>query len=101
MRVAYCDDIQVIGILGPGHLDARHRAADTHDAEWCEDADLAVPMHPYPAPGGLLPWSSSSQEDFFLWTTSPAGRKIDPGRHHVHAEARGHLLAVGPGPRAP
>ncbi|MER7738335.1 SMI1/KNR4 family protein [Streptomyces sp. NPDC096538] len=42
-------------------------------AEWCEDADLAVPLHPYPAPGGLLPWASSNQGDFFLWTTSPAG----------------------------
>ncbi|MFJ8443370.1 hypothetical protein [Kitasatospora griseola] len=31
------------------------------------------PMHPYPAPGGLLPWAASSQGDFFLWTTSPAG----------------------------
>ncbi|MGX1541046.1 SMI1/KNR4 family protein [Streptomyces adustus] len=52
-------------------------AEDTDDleiiAEWCEDADLAVPMHPYPAPGGLLPWSSSNQGDYFLWTTSPAG----------------------------
>ncbi|GAA3893314.1 MULTISPECIES: SMI1/KNR4 family protein [Streptomyces] len=42
-------------------------------AEWCEDADVAVPMHPYPAPGGLLPWSTSSQGDFFLWTTRPSG----------------------------
>ncbi|GHH94073.1 SMI1/KNR4 family protein [Streptomyces capillispiralis] len=52
-------------------------AEDTEDldivAEWCADADLAVPMRPYPAPGGLLPWSSSTQGDFFLWTTSPAG----------------------------
>ncbi len=52
-------------------------AEDTEDldvlAEWCEDADLAVPMRPYPAPGGLLAWSSSNQGDFFLWTTSPAG----------------------------
>lgn len=52
-------------------------AEDTEDlevlAEWCEDADLAVPMRPYPAPGGLLPWSSSNQGDFFLWTTSLAG----------------------------
>ncbi|WP_285740894.1 SMI1/KNR4 family protein [Kitasatospora phosalacinea] len=42
-------------------------------AEWCEDADLAVPMRPYPAPGGLLPWGGSNQGDFFLWTTDPAG----------------------------
>ncbi|MFG2794425.1 SMI1/KNR4 family protein [Streptomyces sp. NPDC048419] len=52
-------------------------AEDTEDleivAEWCEDANLAVPMHPYPAPGGLLPWSTSNQGDYFLWTTSPAG----------------------------
>lgn len=52
-------------------------AEDTEDleivAEWCEDADLAVPMHPYPAPGGLLPWAVSNQGDYFLWTTRPAG----------------------------
>ncbi|MGW0140185.1 hypothetical protein [Streptomyces calvus] len=52
-------------------------AEDTEDlevlAEWLEDADLPVPMHPYPAPGGLLPWSSFNQGNFFLWTTSPAG----------------------------
>ncbi len=41
--------------------------------EWCEDADLAVPLRPYPAPGGLLPWATSNQGDFFLWTTSTAG----------------------------
>ncbi|BFV57659.1 hypothetical protein KCMC57_up27630 [Kitasatospora sp. CMC57] len=23
--------------------------------EWCAEADLTVPLHPYPAPGGLLP----------------------------------------------
>ncbi|KQV14586.1 MULTISPECIES: hypothetical protein [unclassified Kitasatospora] len=41
--------------------------------EWCTDADLAVPLHPYPAPGGLLPWASSNSGDLFLWTTSEAG----------------------------
>ncbi|MFJ9690812.1 SMI1/KNR4 family protein [Kitasatospora sp. NPDC101183] len=41
--------------------------------EWCEDSDPVVPLHPYPAPGGLLPWGGSNQGDFFLWTTSPAG----------------------------
>jgi hypothetical protein len=51
---------------------------DTHNeleivAERCEDADLAVPMHPYPAPGGLLPWATSNQGDYFLWTTGPNG----------------------------
>ncbi|PWI19347.1 SMI1/KNR4 family protein [Streptomyces sp. Act143] len=52
-------------------------AEDTEDleivAEWCEDADLAIPMHPYPAAGGLLPWATSNQGDYFLWTTSPDG----------------------------
>jgi hypothetical protein len=38
-------------------------------AEWCEDADLAVPLYPFPAPGGLLPWATSNQGDFFLWST--------------------------------
>ncbi|RKE02897.1 hypothetical protein BX266_7499 [Streptomyces sp. TLI_171] len=41
--------------------------------EWCAESGLAVPLHPYPAPGGLLPWAGSNQGDFFLWTTSPAG----------------------------
>ncbi|MGE7439754.1 SMI1/KNR4 family protein [Kitasatospora sp. NPDC001175] len=41
-------------------------------ADWCKEADLTVPLHPYPAPGGLLPWAGSTQGDFFLWTTSPA-----------------------------
>ncbi|MFG2819889.1 SMI1/KNR4 family protein [Kitasatospora sp. NPDC048365] len=42
-------------------------------AEWCEDADLDDPMYAYPTPGGLLPWATSNQGDFFLWSTSPAG----------------------------
>ncbi|GAA1964159.1 SMI1/KNR4 family protein [Kitasatospora viridis] len=41
-------------------------------AEWCAEADLAVPLHPFPAPGGLLPWAGSPQGDFFLWSTNPA-----------------------------
>ncbi|MFF3071339.1 SMI1/KNR4 family protein [Kitasatospora sp. NPDC057936] len=41
--------------------------------EWCAEADLDVPLHPYPAPGGLLPWAGSHQGDLFLWTTDPAG----------------------------
>lgn len=40
-------------------------------AEWCEEADLAVPLHPFPTPGGLLPWAVSPQGDFFLWSTNP------------------------------
>jgi hypothetical protein len=43
-------------------------------AEWCEQADMAVPLHPYPAPGGLLPWATSTQGDFFLWSTSAVDR---------------------------
>ncbi|KES06642.1 hypothetical protein BU52_12715 [Streptomyces toyocaensis] len=42
-------------------------------AEWCEDAEAAVPLAPFPAPGGLLPWATSNQGDYFLWTTSEAG----------------------------
>ncbi|MEU2249339.1 SMI1/KNR4 family protein [Streptomyces sp. NPDC019224] len=52
-------------------------AEDTDDleilAEWCEDADLTLPLRPYPAPAGLLPWASSNQGDLFLWTTGPGG----------------------------
>lgn len=52
---------------------ARDSWNDLEDvAEWCTEADLAVPMHPYPAPGGLLPWAGSYQGDLFLWTTTPA-----------------------------
>ncbi|MFI8966597.1 SMI1/KNR4 family protein [Streptomyces sp. NPDC053493] len=42
-------------------------------AEWCEEGDLAVPVYPYPSPGGLFPWATSLQGDLFLWTTSPTG----------------------------
>ncbi|MFC7819686.1 SMI1/KNR4 family protein [Streptomyces sp. NPDC057367] len=66
-----------VGVEGPAPGAEVACAEDTEDlkvlAEWCADADLAVPMQPYPAPDGLLPWSSSNQGDFFLWTTSPAG----------------------------
>ncbi|WP_344627052.1 SMI1/KNR4 family protein [Kitasatospora arboriphila] len=55
-----------------GWVHGTHEELETI-AEWCEDADLAVPMHPYPASGGLLPWAVSNQGDFFLWTTTPAG----------------------------
>ncbi|MFF9667064.1 SMI1/KNR4 family protein [Streptomyces althioticus] len=41
-------------------------------AEWCEEAEPAVPLHAHPAPGGLLPWADSTRGDFFLWTTNPA-----------------------------
>ncbi|GAA3024725.1 hypothetical protein GCM10020229_40000 [Kitasatospora albolonga] len=41
--------------------------------EWCEDDDPVIPLTPYPAPGGLLPWGSSNQGDFFLWSTNAAG----------------------------
>ncbi|MFD8322695.1 SMI1/KNR4 family protein [Kitasatospora purpeofusca] len=41
--------------------------------EWCEDNDPVVPLHPYPFPGGFLPWGGSNQGDLFLWSTSPAG----------------------------
>ncbi|MFB9558205.1 SMI1/KNR4 family protein [Streptomyces roseoviridis] len=53
-------------------------------AEWCEDAELVVPLRPYPAPGGVLPWATSLQGDFFLWSTSPAG----PGEWTVTVASR-------------
>ncbi|MER5635419.1 SMI1/KNR4 family protein [Kitasatospora sp. NPDC002227] len=40
--------------------------------EWLEDANLSVPMSTYPAPGGLLVWATSTQGDFFLWSTTGA-----------------------------
>ncbi len=68
-------DFLLVGGPAPGGEAAW--AEDTDDlatlAEWCEDADLSVPLHPYPAPGGLLPWSSSYQGDYFLWSTDPSG----------------------------
>ncbi|MFG3156997.1 SMI1/KNR4 family protein [Streptomyces sp. NPDC048219] len=42
-------------------------------AEWCEDAETATPLYPFPAPGGLLPWATSFQGDYFLWTTNETG----------------------------
>jgi hypothetical protein len=53
-------------------------------AEWCEDAELAVPLCPYPTSGGLLPWATSLQGDFFLWSTSPAG----PGEWAITVASR-------------
>ncbi|MFF7459657.1 SMI1/KNR4 family protein [Kitasatospora sp. NPDC008115] len=41
--------------------------------EWCSEADLTVPVRPFPAAGGLLPWAGSNQGDLFLWATNPAG----------------------------
>ncbi|MEV6166528.1 SMI1/KNR4 family protein [Streptomyces sp. NPDC052052] len=40
--------------------------------EWCADADLTVPLQPYPTVGGLLPWAASNEGDIFLWKTVPA-----------------------------
>lgn len=74
-------------------------AEDTEDlevlAEWLEDADLPVPMHPYPAPGGLLPWSSFNQGNFFLWTTSPAGPAGIGRSPSPRAMVRGGTTPVG------
>ncbi|MGW4651239.1 SMI1/KNR4 family protein [Kitasatospora sp. NPDC004289] len=41
--------------------------------ELCSEANIAVPFHPFPAPGGLLPWAGSNRGDLFLWATGPAG----------------------------
>jgi hypothetical protein len=53
-----------------GWVDGTREALETV-AEWCEEAGLAVPLHPFPTPGGLLPWAASPQGDFFLWGTQP------------------------------
>jgi hypothetical protein len=53
-------------------------------AEWCEDAELAVPLYPHPSPGGLLPWGASLEGDFFLWSTNPA----QPGDQRVTVASR-------------
>ncbi|GAA2815430.1 hypothetical protein GCM10010441_45090 [Kitasatospora paracochleata] len=53
-------------------------------AEWCGEADLEVPLHAYPAPGGLLPWAGSNCGDFFLWSTGPGG----PGEWTVTVASR-------------
>jgi hypothetical protein len=34
---------------------------------------MDVPLHAYPAPGGLLQWGGSIEGDLFLWRTSVAG----------------------------
>ncbi|NWF27415.1 SMI1/KNR4 family protein [Streptomyces sp. PKU-EA00015] len=69
------DDFLCVGFPPPGREKAW--AEDPEDleilAEWCEDAEMAVPLYPFPAPGGLLPWATSNQGDYFLWTTAEAG----------------------------
>ncbi|MFF4340086.1 SMI1/KNR4 family protein [Kitasatospora sp. NPDC001540] len=68
-------DFLGVGGLSPGNEDAwvqgRYELLETVE-EWCAEADLEVPLHAYPVPGGLLPWAVSSQGDFLLWTTDPA-----------------------------
>ncbi|MER7340870.1 SMI1/KNR4 family protein [Streptomyces sp. NPDC000075] len=68
-------DFLCVGFPPPGREKAW--AEDPEDleilAEWCEDAETAVPLHPFPAPGGLLPWATSNQGDYFLWSTGAAG----------------------------
>lgn len=69
-------DFMYLGAPEPGAEVAWVQAAHENleiIAEWCENADLDVPMYLYPAPGGLLPWGTSNQGDYFLWTTNPAG----------------------------
>ncbi|MFG2919277.1 SMI1/KNR4 family protein [Kitasatospora sp. NPDC048298] len=69
-------DFLGIGGPTPGHEDRWLRGMREEletVGEWCEETDLTDPLHPYPTPGGLLPWAGSNQGDFFLWTTGPAG----------------------------
>ncbi|RKE05040.1 SMI1/KNR4 family protein [Streptomyces sp. TLI_171] len=40
--------------------------------QWCEDANLAVRLQPFPALGGLLPWGSTDWGDYLLWSTTGA-----------------------------
>ncbi|MFJ5231871.1 SMI1/KNR4 family protein [Kitasatospora sp. NPDC088391] len=67
-----------LGVGGPAPGAEHAWAAGVRESletveEWCEEAGLAVPLHPHPAPGGLLPWAGSNRGDYFLWTTDPAG----------------------------
>lgn len=66
----------VFGGPDPGHEHlwpkGAHEELDIID-EWLGYANLTVPMHTYPAPGGLLPWSTSNEGDIFLWSTGGEG----------------------------
>lgn len=68
-------DFLCVGFPNPGQ--ERAWAEDPEDleilAEWCADAEMSIPLHPFPAPGGLLPWATSNQGDYFLWSTTGAG----------------------------
>jgi hypothetical protein len=64
------DDFLGVGFPPPGREKAWAEDPDDLEvlAEWCED-----PLYPFPAPGGLLPWATSYQGDYFLWTTHGTG----------------------------
>ncbi|MDH2393427.1 SMI1/KNR4 family protein [Streptomyces sp. HNM0663] len=60
-----------VGLPSPGselELDGTTEALEiVHD--WYED-DMSIGLQPHPAPGGLLPWTSSVEGDLFLWITA-------------------------------
>ncbi|MFF8916756.1 SMI1/KNR4 family protein [Streptomyces sp. NPDC015032] len=68
-------DFLFVGFPPPGQEQAWAEDPDDLEilAEWCEDAEMPVPLRPFPAPGGLLPWATSYSGDYFLWTTGGAG----------------------------
>ncbi|MFD3355685.1 SMI1/KNR4 family protein [Streptomyces fradiae] len=72
----------------PPHGREKAWAEDTSDleilAEWCQDAETTVPLRPFPAPGGLLPWATSYQGDYFLWHT----READPDEWTITVASR-------------
>ncbi|MER7719303.1 hypothetical protein ABTX99_20540 [Streptomyces flaveolus] len=69
------DDLLCVGFPSPGRERAWAEEPDDLEvlAEWCEDAETVAPLYPFPAPGGLLPWATSYQGDYFLWTTHGRG----------------------------
>ncbi|WP_031068928.1 SMI1/KNR4 family protein [Streptomyces sp. NRRL WC-3742] len=74
-RVVLGDFLSLSGPLPGGERAWAREMDDTLETveEWCAEANLAVPLRPYPAPGGLLPWAGTYEGDLFLWSTSADG----------------------------
>ncbi|MGW7348883.1 SMI1/KNR4 family protein [Streptomyces sp. NPDC054854] len=68
-------DFLCVGFPNPGQETAWSEDSEDLEilAEWCADAEMFIPLHPFPALGGLLPWATSTQGDYFCWNTTGPG----------------------------
>ncbi|MBT2469553.1 SMI1/KNR4 family protein [Streptomyces sp. ISL-66] len=62
------DNFLRVSLPDPGREIHRFRAM-RNDRDWWDSDDAADLRHPYPAPGGLLPWGESYEGDRFLWSS--------------------------------